>query len=270
MGFISEIIEYRFLSNAVLACILAGAACGVAGSYIVCRRQVFLSGGITHASFGGIGIAYFLGANPLMGALAFALASALGIEAFSQKKKIREDSAIGILWSVGMAVGIVFIYLTPGYAPNLMTFLFGNLMSVTRFDIAMMSVVVILIAVVFMALYRPILYTAFDPVFAASQKIPVALIGYLMAALTAVTIVISIRMVGVVLLISLLTLPAVTANLITKSMGKIIPIAVVIAVMCSLAGLYLSYHTDLPSGATIIFMLCIVLLAVKPLSLLFR
>ena len=141
MDFIGEIFQYKFLTHAALACLLCGVACGMIGTYVVCRRLVFLSGGITHASFGGIGMAYYFGANPLLGALLFAVLSALGIETFTARKQIREDSAIGLLWSLGMAIGIIFIYLTPGYAPNLMSFLFGNILSVTGTDIFWMGVV---------------------------------------------------------------------------------------------------------------------------------
>ena len=117
------------------AAVLSGIVCGIIGTYIVARRMVFLSGGITHASFGGIGIAYYFGLNPILGALVFAVMSSLGIEWGARKGKIREDSAIGMVWSFGMAVGVIFVYLTPGYAPNLMSFLFGNILTVTTADI---------------------------------------------------------------------------------------------------------------------------------------
>lgn len=166
------------------------------GTYVVCRRLVFLSGGITHSSFGGIGIAYYFGLNPIAGAFCFAVLSAFGIEAFTAGKRIREDSAIGLIWSLGMAVGIIFVYLTPGYAPNLMSFLFGNILSVTSSDLIWMGIVDLAIVIVFAVWYRPILYVAFDREYARSQNMPTRLIGYLMSALIAVTIVISIRVVG--------------------------------------------------------------------------
>ncbi len=212
MDFFYELFQYRFLTHATLACLLCGLACGMVGTYVVCRRLVFLSGGITHSSFGGIGIAYYFGLNPIAGAFCFAVLSAFGIEAFTAGKRIREDSAIGLIWSLGMAVGIIFVYLTPGYAPNLMSFLFGNILSVTSSDLIWMGIVDLAIVIVFAVWYRPILYVAFDREYARSQNMPTRLIGYLMSALIAVTIVISIRVVGIVLLISLLTMPAVIAN----------------------------------------------------------
>ena len=263
MNFIAEIFQYKFLAHAALACLLCGIACGIIGTYVVCRRLVFLSGGITHASFGGIGMAYYFGANPLLGALIFSILSAWGIETFTSRKQIREDSAIGLIWSLGMAIGIIFIYLTPGYAPNLMSFLFGNILSVTSTDIVCMAIVDAVILLIFATMYRPILYVAFDREYARSQNFPTRIISYLMATLVAITIVISIRVVGIVLLISLLTIPAVIGNLISKSFSRILVYGSVIAALSAFAGLYISYKTNIPSGASTIFVLTLTLIAVK-------
>ena len=251
----------------MLASLLCGVACGVMGTYVVCRRLVLLSGGITHASFGGIGIAYYMGLNPIAGAFCFAVLSALGIEACSADRRLREDSAIGLIWSLGMAVGILFVYMTPGYAPNLMSFLFGNLLSVTHSDLVWMAIVAAVIVVVFTVWYRPILYVAFDREYARSQNVPTRLLNYLMAVLIAVTIVLSIRVVGIVLLISLLTIPAVIANQLTRHYGRMTLIASVVAVAGTLAGLTVSYKADLPSGASTIIVLTGTLIIVKLLPL---
>lgn len=267
MEFLQEVLQYKFLIHAVLASVLCGVACGMVGTYVVCRRLVFLSGGITHSSFGGIGIAYYLGLNPLLGAFCFAVLSAIGIEACAADKRIREDSAIGLIWSLGMAVGIIFVYMTPGYAPNLMSFLFGNILSVTVSDLIGMAVVVAAVVVVFALFYRPVMYVAFDREYAASQNVPTRWIGYLMAVLIAVTIVISIRVVGIVLLISLLTMPAVIANQLTRSFGRMMAGASVVAVIGTLIGLYASYLLDIPSGAATIFVLTVALIIVKLLPL---
>ncbi len=263
MDFLQEVLQYKFLIHAVLASVLCGVACGMVGTYVVCRRLVFLSGGITHSSFGGIGIAYYLGLNPLLGAFCFAVLSAIGIEACATDKRIREDSAIGLIWSLGMAVGIIFVYMTPGYAPNLMSFLFGNILSVTVSDLVGMAIVVAAVVVVFALFYRPVMYVAFDREYAVSQNVPTRWIGYLMAVLIAVTIVISIRVVGIVLLISLLTMPAVIANQLTRSFGRMMAGASVVAVAGTLIGLYASYLLDIPSGAATIFVLTVALIIVK-------
>ena len=267
MEFLQEVLQYKFLIHAVLASVLCGVACGMVGTYVVCRRLVFLSGGITHSSFGGIGIAYYLGLNPLLGAFCFAVLSAIGIEACAADKRIREDSAIGLIWSLGMAVGIIFVYMTPGYAPNLMSFLFGNILSVTVSDLIGMAIVVVAVVLVFALFYRPVMYVAFDREYAASQNVPTRWMGYLLAVLIAVTIVISIRVVGIVLLISLLTMPAVIANQLTRSFGRMMVGASVVAVMGTLIGLYASYLLDIPSGAATIFVLTVALIIVKLLPL---
>lgn len=261
--FIQDIFEYRFLLNAVLACILSGISCGIIGTYIVSRRLVFLSGGITHSSFGGIGLAYYFGQNPILGALIFSVISAVSMEALVHKGKVREDSAIGILWSLGMAVGIIFVAMTPGYAPNLMSFLFGNILTITNADImATLILDVILLAVVIL-FFRPILYIAFDREYARTQKAPVKFISYLMMVLVAVTIVLSIRLVGIVLLISLLTIPPVIAGSFTSSFKKIMLISVPVAAIGTFLGVFISYRTNIPSGASTIIVLAALLIIVR-------
>lgn len=270
MDFIQELFQYRFLSNAFFASLLAGLACGVVGTYIISRRLLFMSGGITHASFGGIGIAYYFGMNPVLGALIFAVFSALGIEAFSQRGNLREDSAIGILWSLGMAIGAIFIFMTPGYAPNLMSFLFGNILIVSQTDIWLLLGLDIVVLLMFTVFYRQIVYTAFDRQYARTQKMPVDMIGYAMMVLIAVTIVLNIRVAGIVLLISLLTIPPTIANLFTRSYLWMTVAAVCIAVAGTLIGLYVSYLTNIPSGAATVFSLAIIFLVMKAVSVLRR
>lgn len=267
MDIFSDIFQYRFLTNALLTSVLAGIVCGIIGTYVVSRRLVFMSGGITHASFGGIGIAYYLRLDPIFGAMIFSLASAGAMEWATEKGKMREDSAIGILWSLGMALGVIFIFLTPGYAPNMMSFLFGNILTVTKSSVVALTVLAVLLIVLMLVAYRPILYTAFDREYSRSQRMPVRFISYMMSMLVAATIVLSIRAVGIILLISLLTFPAVIAGAVSKSYLKIMLWAVVIAVAANVIGLALSFRFDLPSSATTIFALTVMLLAVKLLTL---
>lgn len=253
--FIQEVFQYRFLSNALLAALLTGISCGIIGTYIVSRRLVFLSGGITHASFGGIGVAYYLGLNPIAGAMVFAMLSALSIDLLSGRSKVREDSAIGILWALGMAVGIIFIYMTPGYTPNLMSFLFGNILTVTD-DLLLANLVLDAVLVLVMALmYRPILYVSFDREYARTQKVRTRLVNNLMLVLVAATIVLTIRLVGIMLLVSLLTIPPVIADMFTRSYKRLTWASMGLASGAGVVGLYISYHTDFPSGATIILVL---------------
>ena len=255
--FIQEIFSYRFLGNAALAAVLSGIACGIIGTYIVSRRLVFMSGGITHASFGGIGIAYYLGANPLVGALIFAVCSAIGIELFSRKGRISEDATTGILWSVGMSVGIIFVFLTPGYAPNLMSFLFGNILLVDRVNLLWLCALDAGLLLLLGLCYRAIVYTAFDREFAATQRLPVAMIGYAMMILIAITIVLNIKTMGIVLLMSLLTMPAVIAGTMTRDYKRITIWSCVIGSAATLVGLYVSYVSNVPSGAAAIAVLAV-------------
>lgn len=250
---ILDLLSYGFFRNALLASLLSSVTCGIIGSYIVARRMVFISGGITHASFGGIGIGYFLGMNPIIGAVIFSLLSAFGIRLASQRTDIREDSAIGILWSLGMALGIIFIFLTPGYAPNLMNYLFGSVLTVSHLDLWMMLVLTILTIVFFSAFYHSILFISFDEEYARSHNAPVELFNYILLALVALAIVLHIRVAGIILVISYLTIPQTTANIFVSDLKRIIFLSIAISFAGSLAGLLISYYLDLPSGATIIF-----------------
>lgn len=264
MDIFSGLSEYAWLSHAIWASILSGVVCGIVGCYIVCRRSVFLASGITHASFGGLGMACWAGTNPIIGATVFAVLSALGIEWASARGRIREDSAIGIVWSIGMAVGGLFMSLRPGYTSgDLAGFLFGSIITVTRGDVASLALLTVLIVAGAAKWMRPVMWMAFDSEYARSQGIPTRTIGYVMAALTAFSIVLSIRVMGIVLLLSLLTLPVVTANAFTHSWSRIAIAAPAIAVAANLTGLAVSYRTEIPSGTAIIFILTAALLATK-------
>jgi zinc transport system permease protein len=255
-----RLFEYEFLRNAFSAAFLMSVTCGLIGTYIVARRMVFISGGITHASFGGVGISYYFGWPPIAGAAVFALVAALITENLTRKKLIRNDSLIAVMWSLGMAIGIIFVYLTPGYSPNLMSFLFGSIITVTSTDLSLMIALTLIVSLVFILFYRVILFVSFDEQFARTRGIPVMLVNYLLIVLVALTIVLSIRVAGIILVLSLLTIPQNTANLFTSSFGRILVWSVVIGLIGAIAGLITSYYLNIPSGATIIFSLVIIYL----------
>ena len=268
MEFFYDIFEYQYLANALLAAIFAGITCGIVGTYVVARRMVFLCGGITHASFGGLGIALYAGVNPIGGALIFATLSAMGIEWASDKGKIREDSAIGIIWSIGMAIGALFMSLTPGYTSgDLAGYMFGSIVTVTSQDITALGIFTLLCVIGTILWWRPIMYLAFDRDFTASQGIASRAASYVLTVIVAITIVLAIRIMGIVLLLSLFTIPAVTANIISKSYAKITLLSAVIAVCGAVGGLVASYNWEIPPGTCIIFILTVVLIAAKLLSL---
>ena len=268
MEFFYDIFEYQYLANALLAAIFAGITCGIVGTYVVARRMVFLCGGITHASFGGLGIALYAGVNPIGGALIFATLSAMGIEWASDKGKIREDSAIGIIWSIGMAIGALFMSLIPGYTSgDLAGYMFGSIVTVTSQDITALGIFTLLCVIGTILWWRPIMYLAFDRDFAASQGIASRAASYILTEVVAITIVLAIRIMGIVLLLSLFTIPAVTANILSKSYAKITLLAAIIAVCGAVGGLVASYNWEIPPGTCIIFILTVVLIAAKLLSL---
>lgn len=253
-----ELLNYTFFQHALLGSLFASIACGIIGTYIVTRRLVFISGGITHASFGGIGIGLYAGISPLLSAAIFAVLSAFGVEWLSKRKDMREDSAIAVFWTFGMAIGIIFSFLSPGFAPDLSAFLFGNILTITSTDIWMLVGLSVLLIGFFTCFLNPIIYIAFDREYARSQRIPVVLFEYLLMMFIALTIVACLRMIGIVLVISLLTLPQTTANLFTHRFKNIIWLSIAIGFLGCLGGLLLSYQMQVPSGAAIIFFLILV------------
>jgi len=267
---ITELLQYKFITNSLIAGILASISCGIIGTYIVTRRMVFLSGGITHASFGGIGIGYYFGFNPIISAAIFGILSALGIEFVSKKTEVREDSVIGILWSFGMAIGIMFVFLTPGYAPNLMSYLFGSILTVSTLDIWLMLVLSLILALVFIFFFRVILFISYDQEYARTHNIAVNLINYILISLVALTIVLNIKVVGIILVLSLLTIPQSVANLYTKNFKNIILISIVIGLVGAFMGLIISYKINIPSGASIIFSLVMLFLIAKAFQILLK
>lgn len=253
MSGILELFNYTFFQHALLGSLFASIACGIIGTYIVTRRLVFISGGITHASFGGIGIGLYTGISPILGAAIFSVLSAFGVEWLSKRKDMREDSAIAVFWTFGMAVGIIFSFLAPGFTPDLSTFLFGNILTITLSDIWMLAILSLVLIGFFTCFLTTIIYIAFDREYARSQRIPVRLFEYILMMFIALTIVSCLRMIGIVLVISLLTLPQMTSNLFTHSFKKIIFMSIGIGFMSCIGGLLLSYQLQVPSGASIIF-----------------
>ncbi len=248
-----NILEYTFFQNALAGAFLASILCGFIGTYIVTRRLVFISGGITHASFGGIGLGVMTGINPILSAMLFAILSAFGVQWVSNHKDIRNDSAIAMFWTLGMSVGIICCFLTPGFMPDLPSFLFGSILTIGTSDLWLLGVLTVCVGLLFTMFLRPIQSVAFDRTFALSQHLPVTLIEYTMMALIAMTIVATLKMVGIVLAISLLTIPQMTANLFTYNYKHLILLSIFLGWIDCLIGLYASYLYNIPSGATIIF-----------------
>ncbi|MBU1627891.1 metal ABC transporter permease [bacterium] len=245
-------LSHAFMQKALFAGLLASLACGITGAYVVIKRITFISGGISHGVLGGIGIAYYFGFNPMTGAFVAALLSALLIGFISIRGYQNEDTIIGALWAVGMAVGILFIYLTPGYSTDLMSYLFGNILMVTSKDILLIAILDISILVIVISFYKQFLAVCFDEEFARIRGINVDFYYILLLCLVACTVVILIQVVGLILIIALLTLPAAIAGHLVQSLWKIMVGAFIFGILFTTSGLVLSYDFDIPSGATIV------------------
>lgn len=252
--FFSTMFGYGFMRNAFLAGILISIVCGVIGTLVVLNKIVFLSGGIAHAAYGGVGLAFYLGLDPVIGAVSFSLASSLIMGLVQRKTRQRADTLIGVLWAVGMALGVIFINLSPGYKPDLMSYLFGSILAVSKLDIWLMFGVAVLVLILVSLFYKWFLAISFDETFARIRNIPVDLVYMLMITLIGLTVVVAMRVVGLIMIIALLTIPPAIANLFSKSMWKIMLIAALLSILFTMIGLILSYTLDLTSGATIILL----------------
>lgn len=249
-----EILAYPFFRNALIGICIIAVAAAIIGTYVVTRRIVFIAGGITHTSFGGLGLGYYLGIPPFPTAAAFAIAGSLAVQ-YMQKKNARQDTAIAAIWALGMALGILFIFLTPGYVPELNTFLFGNVLTITPSDNTLFLAFTLLLIGVYLLFYRRIIAVSFDQDFARTRRIPVGFINTMMTVLTAVTIVLTIRMIGIMLLISLISLPQLIAENRAKTYRGLLLASAAISLAAGVAGLLIAYWLSVPASAAIILLL---------------
>lgn len=255
-------LSYEFLRNAVVAGVLASVLCGVIGTFVVVKKLAFISDGISHAAFGGMGVCFYLGIDPLLGAVPVALASALALGAVDRETIRSYDALIGVLWAVGMAVGVVFVYKTPGYAPNLITYLFGNILLVSRRDVVVILVLAVSVLSVLLLCFKGIVAVAFDEVFARVRGLPVRLLMSLLLAMIALSVVILIQVVGIILVVALLTIPSVISLMLWRDLRGVLFGSVLIGVGITLGGLVLSFYYDLPSGPAIVLLGAVLLVAV--------
>lgn len=248
----TAIIAYGFFQNAIIAGVLASIACGIIGTYVIVKRMVSISGGISHAAFGGVGLGYLLGIDPIFGALAFTTCISLFMGIVKQKARESIDTLVAAMWAAGMAAGIIFISLTPGYAPDLFSFLFGNILLVPTGDLILMVIVISLIIVLVSLLYRQFLAVTFDEEYAEIMNLPVTALSLLLMVLIGICVVMLIRVVGIILIIALLALPAAISRFFCIDLKKMMVLSVVLGMIFTMSGLWLSYVLDIPSGATII------------------
>ena len=265
-----EAVQFEFMRNALLAGLLASIACGVIGTFVVVNRLVFLAGGIAHAAYGGIGLAFFLGLPYLVGTLGFSLIMAMIMAVVSLKARHRSDTIVGVLWAVGMASGIILLDLTPGYNVDLMSYLFGNILTVPNSDLWL---IIILDGVVLLAVflfYNDLLALSYDEEFAQIRGVPVRFFYFLLLAMIALSVVMIIRVVGLILVIALLTISPYIAETYSRSLKKMIVYSVVLNIFFTAVGLWLSFTFNLTSGAAIIlvaaacFFISLVVQRLKP------
>ncbi|MDQ1261433.1 MAG: zinc transport system permease protein [Euryarchaeota archaeon] len=247
-----DFLQYDFMRNALAAGLAASVLCGVIGIYVILNKIVFISDGIAHAAFGGIGLGYFLGYDPLAFGIGSAVLTALGIGIVSTRARVSEDTAIGVFMATGMALGIMLLTLSHGYARDLYGYLFGNILAVTRSDVLLISALTLTILVLVFLLYKEFLLLSFDPIYAEAIGLPVQSLRLLLLAMVAFSVVILIKIVGIIMVIALLTIPGAISRRHMLGLPAIMAGSIFLGVIFVTIGLLISYELDVPSGATII------------------
>ena len=255
---IEAIFKYQFLQNAVLASLLASIVCGIIGVIIVEKKLIMMSGGIAHTAYGGVGLGYWLGFQPIFGAIIFSILAAFGIGVVQKKNSKNQDVFIALMWSLGMSLGVLFISFMDSYPPNLTTYLFGSILTVTKADVITMAILTVIIIIVFIMLFNDFKALLFDEEFYYVNGLKTPFLNFLLLILIALSIVILIKVVGIILVIALLSVPAGTESLYTKKFSNRIIISIALGIFYCFTGLFLSYQLNIASGATIIIMATIV------------
>ncbi len=247
-----KLFQFEFMRNALMAGLLVSIACGMMGTFIVVNRIVFISGGIAHAAYGGIGMGYFFRFNPVLGAIAFSIFSALAMGLVYRKTQQRADTIIGVMWAIGMAIGIIFIDLTPGYKVDLMSYLFGSILTVPQSDLLLMLGLDLIIGLIVFLFYKELVAISFDSVFAETRNLPVDQLYLMLIVAIALTVVMVMKVVGLILVIALLTIPAAISGQFVKDLKQMMILSSSLGMIFTTLGLGISYFFNLTSGATII------------------
>ncbi len=248
-----DALHFEFMRNAVMAGVLASVICGVIGTLIVVNRLVFLSGGIAHSAYGGVGLAFFLGLPYMVGAVGFSFLAAMLMASVSIKSKQRADTIIGVIWAMGMASGVLLLDITPGYNVDLMSYLFGSILSVPGSELITMAIIGGLILLTILYYFQDLLIMSYDEEFALVRGVPVKRLYYLLIGIVAVTVVMVVQVVGLILVIALLTIPPYISEKYTKSLFQMMMLSCLLGTLFTVGGLWASYVFDLTSGAAIIF-----------------
>lgn len=275
--FLQALTAHAFLQRALLAGLLISLSCGIVGTYVVSRRITYIAGSVAHCVLGGMGAARYLQIvhgwtwlTPLYGALVAAVSAAVIIGLISLRAREREDTVIGALWAIGMAVGVLFISQTPGYSEDLMSYLFGNILVISSTDLWLIALLDLVVTVITLLFYRQLQAVCFDEEFSRLRGLRVEFHYLLLLCLTALTVVLLVTVVGIVMVIALLTLPAAMARFFSRSLWQMMLLATGFCAVLTTSGLALSYGPDLPTGATIIVLAGAAYLLVATGRLLFR
>lgn len=252
------IFKYQFIQNAIIACIFVSVVCGVIGTIIVEKKLIMMSGGIAHTAYGGVGLGYWLGFSPMIGAIIFSLLASFGIGFLRKKSSKNQDVFIALMWSLGMSLGVLFLGFMDKYPPNLTTYLFGNILSVSKQDVMIMMILTVIVLFIFLMLFNDFKMILFDEEYTKVIGVKTTFLNYLMLIIIALSIVVLIKVVGIILVIALLSVPAGTASLYSKKFSSRIFIAIGLGICYGLIGLFLSYVLNIASGATIIILATLV------------
>ncbi len=252
---VQTVLAYDFMRNALLAAVLVSLTCGAIGTLVVLNRIVMISGGIAHAAYGGVGLAYYFGFDPVLGAIGFGLISSVGMGLTHRKLHERADTVIGVLWAIGMAIGIIFVSISPGYKADLMSYLFGSILAVSFLDLWLMLAVAILAILFILLFYRPLQAISFDETFSTVRNLPVTSLYLVMIMVVGLAVVISMRVVGLILVIAFLTIPPAIANMFLRRIWEIMLMAIGLGLVFSISGLLVSFSLNLPAGAVIILIM---------------
>ncbi len=250
----SQLLSYGFMRNALMAGVLVSIASGIIGTLVVLKRMVFISGGVAHTAYGGVGLAFYLGVNPVLGAVTFSLMASFLMGYIQRQTHQRSDTLIGVMWAMGMAIGILFADMTPGYKADLMSYLFGSILAVTRTDLWMMLIMNLIFISLATLFYKELQATAFDETFARVRNLPVDLLYLVLITMIGLAVVMLMRVVGLIMIIALLTVPAAIGSMFLNHMGKIMWLATGLSMVFATGGLLLSFFFNLTSGATIILL----------------
>jgi zinc transport system permease protein len=247
-----DFLQYDFMRSALASGVAASVLCGIIGIYVILNRIVFISDGIAHAAFGGIGLGYFLGLDPLAFGVLSAIVTAIGIGTVSSRSKVSEDTAIGVFLATGMAVGVMFMSMSRGYSKDLFGFLFGNILAVTWSDVGIILALTLVVMVLFALLYKEFLILSFDPIYGEAVGLPVRKLRLLLLCMVAFSVVVLIKIVGIIMVIALLTIPGTISRQHFRSLPAIMAGSILCGAVFVTLGLFISYQLDVPSGATII------------------